>query len=884
MFRVALKDLLARKRRLFTTGIAVMLGIAFLSGTQVLSSVLNDSIDSLISDVYEGYDAVVRSPDADSVGFGQAIRTPVPASTVDEVTAVDGVRVAEGVVETTTAQLVGSDGEVVGSDFGPPTIVSNWLEDETLRIGRLTEGRGPTDDGEIALDFSTAEAGGYEVGDEVTVGAGEGTERFELVGLVGLGDDGTRSSGAKVLVFTTAEAQRLGQMPDQFSYVAVAADEGVDQAQLTSYLAGALPEYQILTGEQFTAESADAISQFVDILTTFVSVFGWVAIVVACFIIYNTFSILVAQRTRETALLRAIGARRRQVLSATLIEAVIVGLVASIVGMVVGVLLAWGMKWLMGNFFSVQPGLPPLTGSAVVLALVIGIGVSVLSSLVPAWRSTRVPPIAALSDVAIDRSDMSRARVVWGAITLLLGAALIGLGLGDIGPSPLFELGAGAFLVLVTLALILGPLIAAPVSRLLAKPFSIGGRVTGRIAGENAARNPKRTAATAAALTIGVTLVSLIAILASSVKTSVDDAINSSIAADYVVSAGTFAFGVGIPPERVEQIAGLDDVAAASPVRFAPVRLIDAYAQKKAAERPTATTLPAGAPAGVEDQAPDGQDDFALGIDPTTFFDLIDFGELDGSPEDLGAGTFATVRRVAEERGWQRGDLIPFYFARTGVQELRLEVIAETDVGQGSYLLPFETFEPNVQPMFDLDVVVYVEAADGADLTALRSQLESIVEDLPKVEVQDLSQYAEAQTGPIDMFLNIIYALLGLAVVIALIGIANTLSLSIMERTRELGLLRAVGMSRPQLRNSVLIESTIIAVLGTLIGLVLGIGFSYALSVRLSADNPELFKFHLPIGHLVAIVVIAALAGVVAAIIPAWRASRLDVLTAISST
>ena len=883
MFRVALKDLLARKRRLFTTGLAVMLGIAFLSGTQVLSSVLNDSIDSLIDDVYEGYDAVVRSPDADSVGFGQAIRTPLPSEVVAEADEVDGVRVAEGVVETPTAQLVGADGEVVGSDFGPPTLVSNWLLDETLRLGRLTEGRGPTADDEIALDFKTAEDAGYSVGDEVTVGGPVGTETFELVGLVGLGEDGTRSSGAKVLVFDTPVAQRLGQMPDAFSYIAVAADEGVSQDDLVVRLVNALPDQQVLTGEQFAAESADAISQFVDILTTFVSVFGWVAIVVACFIIYNTFSILVAQRTRETALLRAIGARRRQVLGATLLEATVVGLIASMAGIVAGVLLAALMKWFMGNFFSVEPGLPSLTVSSVVLAFGIGVGVSVLSSLVPAWRSTRVPPIAALSDVAIDRSDVSRGRVVWGALTLVAGAVLLTLGLADIGPSPLFVLGAGAFLILVALALVLGPLIAAPVSRLLARPFSVGGRVTGRLAGENAARNPKRTAATAAALTIGVTLVSLIAILASSVKTSVDEAVNSSIAADFVVSAGAFAFGAGVPAERVEEIAALDDVAAASPVRVSPVRLIDAYAQQEAS-RVGAETDPLGGPSGAQDQAPPGQDDFAIGIDPATFFEVIDLGTVEGSPDALSEGTFATIASVAEDRGWRRGDLVPFYFARTGVQELRLEVIAERDVGQGSYFLPLATFDPNVQPMFDLDILVYVQATEDADLVALREQLDSIVADLPKVEVQDLAQYAEAQTGPIDSFLTVIYALLGLAVIIALIGIANTLSLSILERTRELGLLRAVGMSRRQLRNSVLIESSIIAVLGTLLGLVLGIGFAFALSIRLAGDNPELFRFHLPLFHLAVIVLVAALAGVVAAVLPAWRASRLDVLRAISST
>ena len=884
MFQVALKDLMARKRRLVTTGLAVVLGIAFLTGTRVLSTVLEDSIDSLISDVYEGMDAVVRSPEVQDLGFGQEVRAPVAANAVERVAEVDAVRVARGVVEAPSVQLIGSDGKVVGSNFGPPTLVYNWLDDERLQPGVLTEGREPRTEDEVALDFATAESGGYEVGDTVTVSAPEGPETFELVGLMGLGEDGSRSSGARVLVFVTPVAQRLAQMPDQFNFIAAAAEDGVGDDELAERLGEALPQLQTVTGTAFTEESSEAIAQFVNVLSTFVSVFGYIALFVAAFIIYNTFSILVAQRTRETALLRAIGAGRRQVLVATILEAALVGLIASLLGLALGVVLATGLKAAVGRLFTVEPGVPSLPAAAIVTALVVGVGVTVLSAVVPAWRSSKVPPVAAMSEVSIDRSRVSRARLVWGTIFLVVGIALFTLGVTDTGPNPLAEFGAGAALVLIAVAVVLGPLIASPVSRFLARPFGRRGRVTSRLAGENAARNPKRTAATAAALTIGVTLVTLIAVVANSVKTSVDAAVNERFDADFVVAADVTSFSVGVPKGAEEQIRELPNVELTSAVRFSFFRLLDEFGKQKAAERPAEepTNLPAGAP----DEAPEGQDDFALGIDPATFFEVIDSGELTGSPEDMGPDTIATRAAVAEERGWEIGDRIPVYFAATGEQELELVLTFEEDAGQGSYLVPAETLQRNGLPFFDFDVAVYIQADDratDAELAELRSQLEDIVAGSPSVQVQDLEEYAEAQTGPLDTILAVIYGLLGLAVVIALIGIANTLTLSVLERTRELGLLRAVGMSRRQLRRTIMGESTIIAVFGTLMGLVIGIVFSIALSVVIAAEDPGLFRYALPYGQLVVITVVAAIAGVLAAVLPARRAAKLDVLDAIAS-
>ncbi len=882
MLKVALKDLLARKRRLVTTGLAIILGIAFLTGTQLLSSALRDSIEGLIGDVYDGIDAVVRSPDSQATPFGQDIRDTVPASLVDEVAAVDGVRVAEGFVESTGPQLVGSDGKVYGSaGFGPPTIVYNWIRDERLRTGVLTDGRGPEADDEVALDFTSAEGIGAGIGDTVTiVTTQQGKETFTLVGILGLGPDGSESSGARPMFFTTATAMRLADQPDQFNFVAAAANEGVTQRALADQIAFALPGDQVLTGAAFTEENQESIAGFVDILGTFVSVFGYIALFVAIFIIYNTFSIVVTQRTRETALLRAIGARRRQVLGATMLEAVIVGVIAAVLGLFAGLLLATGLLQLFNSTFTVRDTTPSLTVGTFLTALGVGVIVTVLSALIPAWRSSKVPPIAALTETSVDHSDLSLARKIWGGVLLAGGGALIGTGLADIGPNPLVFVGVGAAAVLLSVAIVLGPLIAAPVSRVLARLFGLRSGMATRLAGENAARNPKRTAATAAALTIGVTLVVVIAIVAASIKASVDDTIGNSISADYVVATASVTSLGSIPSDLQARIADLPDVAAASPVRFGPISLLDDAATKDSGA--TTTTAPAGV-SGAVDTAPAGETTFVLGIDPTTWFDVVDNGQLRGAPDDLVEGTLAVNKAFAEERGWRLGDEIPVYFAATGTSTLKVAMVFESNIGQGDIYLPLDTFTPNMLPIFNSDAQIYVQGVDGVDVAALGEELDTLVADLPTVVVQDLEEFTTAQTGPINTFLIIVYALLGLAIVIALIGIANTLSLSVLERTRELGLLRAVGMSRRQLKRMVRTEAAIIAVFGTLIGLVIGIVFSIALTIAISADTPDLFTYKLPVVQLAVITIVAALAGVVAAWLPARRAAKLDVLDAISS-
>lgn len=884
MLRVAWKDLWAHKRRLVTTGIAVVLGIAFLTGTQILGTVLDQSIRGLVSEVYQGYDAVVRSPSAQETAFGE-FRAPVDAAVVDEVAGADGVRVAFGVVEATTIGLIGRDGKVVGGGLGPPTLVYNWFDDP-VRAGVLREGRGPEADDEIAIDFKTAEDNGWDLGEDVDIATQAGESTYTLVGTIGLSEGSDSSTGAKPVFFTDAEARRLGRLEDQYNYVAVGAEEGFDPDELLANLAESSPRSQVVSGAQFVEENQDAIAQFVGFLTTMVTVFGVISLVVAVFIIYNTFSIIVAQRTRETALLRAIGAHRRQVVVATLAEAMAIGIVASALGLGLGVLLATGIIQAIGSFFTLPSGIPAPGAGTIAVAFAVGLGVTAVSATIPALRASRVPPIAALTELSLDRSALSRARVVWGLALIAGGVVGVALGLTDAVGYGLQLVGAGLFLVLVSVAVVIGPVLAAPAAHVLSWPFRAGERATGRLAEENAARNPRRTAATAAALTVGVTLVTVIAVLATTTKSSIEEEIAGALEdVDYIVSAGNFSF-LGVPDGVAEQAAQIEGVETVSPVGFTFLRLLDDKARAEA-ETTTTTTPEAGSVQsmlGVPDDAPPGEDVVATGIDPGTYYEVVDMGEIVGDVDSLGENTLMARESVAEERGWKVGEIVPVYFPATGRQDLRLGATYSDGLGpRDDYYMPLETLVPNVMPGFDVDFTVFVTLEDGADRAGIRQELEALVEDRSDVVVQNLAEFVETQTSFVNVIVAIMYGLLALAVIIALIGVANTLSLSVLERTREFGLLRAVGMSKSQLRWTVRFEAAIVSVFGTLLGVVIGVAFAAAISTALAAEEPGLVSFRLPVVQLVVITVLAALAGMAAAILPARRAARLDVLEAIAS-
>ncbi len=883
MIRVTIRSLLAHKWRLVTTSIAIVLAIAFLSGTQILGGILDDSIRGLIGNVYSGYDSVVRSPDVQEAAFGE-FRAPISAEAVVDSSGVEGARLAYGVVESANIQLIGKDGKVTGGGIGPPTLVMNWIDDP-MRPGTLADGRGPTANDEIAIDFKGAEEQGWELGESIEIATQEGAEQYTIVGFVGLGDEANKTAGAQPVFFTDEVARSTAKLGDQYNYVAVSAKDGVSQDELASQLAEANPDLQVLTGEAFTEENQDAVAQFVGILTSVVSIFGFIALVVSTFIIYNTFSIIVAQRTRETALLRAIGARRRQVILSTLVEALIVGLVASVVGLVLGALLASALVTLLSSFFSLETGIPSIGASVIVNSLLVGLVVTTLSAIIPAIRSSRIPPIAALSEVSLDKSGMSWSRRVWGLVFLFAGIALTALGLTSTLKPELYYVGAGLLAILISVAVVLGPLLARPAAMTIAWPFgNRRGNVTAVLASENAARNPRRTAATAAALTVGVTLVSVIAVLATSVKSSVDDEIQGAFGGvDLIVSAGNFSF-LGIPSEVSDSADEIDGVDIVSPVGFTFMRILDESLESESdtgAEEPAEDDVPV---IGIPDDAPSGEDVVSNAIDPDTYFRIVDMGDLQGDPETLGSESLIARQSVAEDNGWDIGDTIPVYFAATGTQNLTLGLTYTDALGPGDdFYLPLETMRPNSLPGFDIDFADYIKLDNDADRDAVVAELDALVADRPDVTVQDREEFIESQTEFIDVFVNIVYALLALAVIIALIGIANTLSLSVMERTKEFGLLRAVGMSRGQLRRTIRLEAVIVAVFGTVLGIVIGIAFAAALSSALAAGEPGLVTFKLPWTQLAVIVVLAAFAGVVAAIIPARRAANMDVLAAIAT-
>jgi putative ABC transport system permease protein len=845
MLRATLKDLRARKLRLVTTSIAVVLGVAFMAGTLVLTDTIGHTFESLFADVNTGTDALVRSEAAFSDRQGGAQRARLDAGILDTVRGVEGVAAAEASIQA-YAQLVDGDGKPVGNPAsGAPTIGGNWIDDDDLNPFELDSGRAPEAGDEVVIDRGSAKKAGFSVGDTATVLTQAGERPVTVVGIATFGGtDGP--GGASVTLFTEEAAEAYLTAPGKIDAVKVTAAQGVSDERLAERIAEVLPaQVEVLTGAELTAEDQDTIQDGLGFFNTFLMSFAVIALFVGSFIIYNSFSILVAQRTRDMALLRAIGASRGQVLGSVLLEAVAVGVIASVLGLVAGVGMAALLRSLLSAMgIDLPAGDLVLSAKTVVVSVVAGLGVSVVSALFPARRAAGVPPVAALREVAADTSAGSRRRIGAGAGVTALGAAAITAGLfADAGVA---MVGLGAAVVFVGVA-ILGPVLARPLSRVLGAPLPRLKGMAGTLARENAMRNPKRTSVTAAALMIGVALVGAITILSSSTKASIRSAVEESFTGDLVVDSGSSAGSGGFSPELAAQLNGLGEVQAAAAIRLAEAEV-------------------------------EGSIREVQGIDPTRAEAVLDYGVRDGSLTALGATQIAVQQDMADKHHWSVGDAITVRFAETGDQELTIaSIFEEKDLG-GDYVIGLDAFEANVADQ--LDAKVYVQLAGGVDEAAGAAAVRDVAAGYPQAEVQDRADFVAAQTKQIDQLLNLIYALLALAVVIALLGIANTLALSIFERTRELGLLRAVGMTRGQLRAMVRWESVIIALLGTALGLLIGTSFGWVL-VQALADQ-GLSRFTVPVGQLAVLVVIAAMAGVAAAVLPARRAARLDVLAAIT--
>ena len=846
MLRIALKGIRANPLRLAATAVAVVLGVAFMAGTLVLKDGIARTFDRVFAQAGDGIDVVIREQAAFFGPFFDAQRPDLPESTVASVAAVPGVAAAAGVVED-SAQFVDRDGETIGSAFGGRPLALNWIEDERLNPWRLSEGRAPAGPGEVVIDRATARAHDFGVGDTVELIVVGAPQPFQVVGVARFGDLDS-AGGATTALFETAAAQAMFAKEGKVDSVEVAAVEGISQDELAGRIRPVVsPSAEVITGEDFLAEQQSAVRDALDSIGTVLLVLALVALFVGSFIIANTFSIIVTQRARELALLRAVGARRSQVLGAVLAEAAVVGAVGGLGGLAVGAGLATLLQGFLNEAaFGASREAPVVTGGTAVTALFTGLVVTVVAALWPAVRASRVPPVAAMRDVAFDRSGSSRRRTLTGSVVSLGGAGLMVAGLFGDSDFGLQMVGAGVFFVFIGVT-VLGPVLAGPAARLLGAPIRSARGFIGVLARENAVRNPSRTASTASALMIGVALVTLLFLFIASLRSQITTTIESTFRGDVVVDTGTFGFG-GVSPALTAEVAALPEVAAATGLRIGPAQVA-------------------------------GRGGVVMGVDPVALAQIVDLGVVAGAPSDLVAGRVAISEDVATESGITVGSMVTGTFTATGSQPLQVAMIYRERELVGDFLVDLATYDANFPLRVDLQV--WVVAAPGASVTQTRDAVARVAASYPNTRVQDRDEFTASQSAPLDPILVLFTALLGFAIVIALFGITNTLALSVLERTRELGLLRAVGMTRQQVRAAVRWESVIISVFGTLLGLSVGLFFAFVLLRALEDEGFEAFT--LPLGSLAGVVVVAVVAGIVTGLWPARRAARVDLLAALAS-
>lgn len=847
MNRTAFRGLRERKARTAFTLMAVVLGVALIAGTFVLTDTISKSFDKLVATAGENVDVKVLSPNTDD-GFGAAVAS-FPASVEAQVRGVDGVEAAAGSYRGVSVTVVNERGKRVGPTTGAPTLAFSAVPERFDPFEY--EGRPPNKDGEIAISTQAASDAGIRIGDQIRVQGTGKIRPYEVVGLDTFGGAGS-VGGAALAVLTLPEVQLLAGEPGKLTDVDVQAQSGITQADLKRRVRAEVGRAALVrTGQEDSQQESKDLSEVLKFLTLGLLVFGLIALLVGSFVIFNTFTITVAQRTREFGMLRTIGATRRQVLTAVVLEALLIGFVGSGLGLLAGIGLAPLLAGLLGLIgFDLPSTALVIAGRTVAVALVLGTVVTLLSSLVPAIRATRISPTEAMRDGATGSSKAKRrwALVLQSAVAAF-GLALMLIGLfGGLATSPaLTLLGIGAVLVFIGIGM-LSPLLVAPLAALIARPLAASGGVAARIARGNSVRSPGRTAGTAAALMVGVALVAFVAIFVNGFKASFSGAIEKSMTADFVVLDNS-----GLTPETVAPAAA----------RLASVD--------------TAANLRVG-----KGKLPSGTDVALAGLDPKVAPNVVKIDWVDGSDDDLRAlGPQDAMLKSdwAKERSLSVGDA--FELRNPKRQPVRLTVRGTyEDRGQlfGDVIVP----EKTLRERFDARTVLatLVASAPGASEGQVRSELTGLLDrDFPTLEPQTREEFVESQVGSVNQILYVFYALLALAVVIALLGIVNTLALSVYERTRELGLLRAVGASRRQIRQIVRGEAVITAVMGAVLGVIVGVLFGVLVSRPLGSEG---FVLALPYVTLGVLLVLGALAGVLAAIAPARRASRVDVLEALT--
>jgi putative ABC transport system permease protein len=843
MLRVSLRNLLVNKLRLLLTVMAVVIGVSFVSGTCVLSDTMVKAFDGLYTGLTSGTDVVVRSRsayEADVTTTGGQVR-PVDVGLVETVRAVPGVAAAEGSVFG-FALIIDKDGVPI-QPGGAPTFGTSISADlELSGGGTMREGRPPSGPDEMVIDARTAHQAGFEVGDDVDVVLEDGRKTYELVGIVGFGETDSLL-GATLSGWDLPTAQEALGKTGLVDEIDARAEDGVSADDLRGRIATVLPDgVEAVTGEQVAEDSTESVRDALGIFTTVLLVFAGVALLVGSFVIWNTFNVLVAQRRREVALLRAVGATRRQVLGGVLSEAVAIGAVAGLLGLVSGIGLALGIRSLLGLVGVDVPSTSPAIEMRTVAAgLVVGLGVTAVAAVLPAWSATRVAPMEALRDVVPVSRGSGRIRHLAGWVTTGVGAGLLLL-IALMGNQRWWT-------VIATVTTFAGLVVVGPsLARGLARVADHGRRGNGwRLAARNVRRSSRRAAATALALTIGLTVVVAVSVTASSLKDSVTEAVSGGNRSDLILEAE--GAGMGISPAVADLLRVRDDVRDVVELREWGAQI-------------------AGA----------GQ--LVTGLDPRGLDRVLDLGMESGAVTDLAPGRILVSASNAEDLGVRPGDELVVTFPETGPATFE---VAGT-FGRGSlinahYVISMADFEANVTSR--LDGAILLTVADGIGPDEAKATIEEAVAEYPNVEVNTPADITRDARASVDQLLGIVTALLLLAVVVAVLGIVNTLALSVVERTRELGLMRAVGATRRQVRAVVRRESVLMSLLGALTGVALGVGSGAALARALGDEG--ITTVSVPLLTVGVYFAIAVAVGVLAALGPARRASRVDVLRAVTT-
>ncbi|MFG2133426.1 ABC transporter permease [Streptomyces sp. NPDC048751] len=854
MLKATLRSFLAHKGRLVLSALAVVLSVAFVAGSLIFSDTVTRTFDRLFASTSADVTVEPRQDLKSSVPTG-AVQT-LPASLAGRLARVDGVAAAHPDVGVQNITVVDSQNKSVGPTTGAPTIATDWNPTDRSPVS-LTSGHAPRGAGEALLDADTADKKHLGIGDTLTVLAQPGTFKVEIVGIATFR---TTNPGA-ALVFLdpkTAGKQLLGSAQRATS-ISVDAARGVTDTELKGHVDAALDgggPYDVKTADEQAKSAAEDLGGFLDVIKYVMLGFAGIAVLVGVFLIVNTFSMLIAQRTRELGLLRALGADRRQVRRSVLTEAVLLGLVGSTLGLAAGIGLAAGLIELMGVFGMNLNAAEMVIGWVTpVSAYAVGVGVTFVAAYLPARRAAGVSPMAALSDAEVAGVGRPlKVRAVVGAVVGAAGvAALAGCAAASKTASAASLLGLGVVLTLIA-TVVAGPLLVRPVIRVLGAGFPALFGSVGRMSQRNALRNPRRTGATAAALMVGLALVGGMSVASASMSRSFDQQIDKTLGADFVIQNANFT---PFSQEVTDAVRDTDGVGLVVRQRFAPlaVRLPDGKRVETTAS-------------GYDDQV----DDVAH----------VTYAEGD-SAAALADGAIGMDVDFARDHGVRLGSVLPVEFPGDRRTELKVGALTDQDSAggfgmQGGLFLGLSTVEKYIPG--GQDSALYVNAAPGTNADRLRPRLERTLDPYPQVQVRDQADYKKLVHDQIAVLLYLVYALLGLAIVIAVLGVVNTLALSVVERTREIGLLRAIGLARRQLRRMIRLESVVIAVFGAVLGLALGLVWGVCTQQVLALQGMKALA--VPWGTIVAVVIGSAVVGVVAALLPALRASRMNVLAAIA--